>query len=60
MQINFNTLLMAFKKRSVAHERPPPIDPNWWRDPLSHPDLKVMSQRQLADLQFAPDLIKAK
>jgi hypothetical protein len=26
----------------------------WFRDPLSHPDLEVMSVTQLADLQFDP------
>lgn len=26
----------------------------WFRDPLSHPDLKTMSVTQLADLPFEP------
>lgn len=26
----------------------------WFRDPLSHPDLKAMSVTQLADLPFEP------
>lgn len=30
-------------------------DVNWRRDPLSHPDLRAMSQRELADLPFSPE-----
>lgn len=29
----------------------------WHRDPLSHPDLKRMSERELADLTFAPERV---
>lgn len=31
---------------------------NWWRDPLSHPDLQKMSLDQLADLPFDPRVIE--
>ncbi|RYH06135.1 hypothetical protein EU800_24900 [Tropicimonas sp. IMCC6043] len=27
-------------------------NPAWWRDPLSHPDIRRMSPRELADLPF--------
>lgn len=30
---------------------------DWRRDPLSHPDLQVMSERELADLPFDPGAI---
>ena len=26
----------------------------WWRDPLSHPDIARMSERERADLPFDP------
>lgn len=29
-------------------------DKNWCKDPLSHPDLELMSERELADLPFDP------
>lgn len=29
----------------------------WRRDPLSHPDLHAMSERELADLPFDPGAI---
>jgi hypothetical protein len=37
---------------------PPETDANWYRDPLSHPDIARMSQRELADLPFCPERIK--
>lgn len=30
---------------------------DWSKDPLSHPDLQVMSERELADLPFDPGTI---
>lgn len=30
---------------------------DWNRDPLSHPDLEIMSERELADLPFDPETI---
>lgn len=45
------------------HSFPPPVKAcrddaarwrQWLRDPLSHPDLEVMSLTQLADLPFDP------
>ncbi|MGJ8532319.1 MAG: hypothetical protein ACSHYC_09055 [Alphaproteobacteria bacterium] len=30
---------------------------DWSRDPLSHPDLQAMSERELADLPFDPGTI---
>lgn len=36
------------------------IDKNnelWRRDPLSHPDMELMSERELADLPFDPKAI---
>lgn len=30
----------------------------WGRDPLAHPDIAVMSERERADLQFIPECIE--
>jgi hypothetical protein len=31
----------------------------WRRDPLSHPDIAVMSERQRADIYFNPEFVEA-
>lgn len=33
--------------------------PQWWRDPLSHPDIARMSERERADLPFDPAALEA-
>jgi hypothetical protein len=43
-----------FLARCKAYVR----DADWWRDPLSHPDIKAMSERARADLPFAPERIR--
>lgn len=40
------------KARAEAHARA-----LWGRDPLSHPDIARMSERERADLQFLPSCI---
>ncbi|MDF0599971.1 hypothetical protein P1J78_04435 [Psychromarinibacter sp. C21-152] len=40
--------------RRAAPPRPPDPELQWRRDPLSHPDIQAMSERELADLPFAP------
>ncbi len=32
---------------------------DWCRDPLSHPDIRRMSERERADLQFNPRYFKS-
>ncbi len=32
---------------------------DWCKDPLSHPDIDQMSERERADLQFDPHCIKS-
>ncbi len=27
----------------------------WWRDPLSHPAIRAMTERERADLPFRPE-----
>jgi len=34
------------------------MEEDWWSDPLSHPQLQTMSQRQLGDLPFDPKAIR--
>ena len=34
------------------------VQESWWRDPLSHPDVSRMSQRQLGDLPIDPRRIR--
>lgn len=41
--------LMSFIRKMTEAE---PDSPNAYRDPLSHPALKAMSARELADLPF--------
>lgn len=38
-------------------DRNEPDEVRWRRDPLSHPDLRRMSQRELADLPFDPHAV---
>ncbi|MEP4196804.1 MAG: hypothetical protein ABJL99_14350 [Aliishimia sp.] len=33
------------------------FDPRWSRDPLSHPDIRKMTSREIADLPIDPELI---
>ena len=46
------------KYLKILTERQPQKIPNrdqledWFKDPLAHPDIQVMSERQRADLQF--------
>ena len=34
-------------------------DESWARDPLSHPDISRMSERERADLQFRPECVRS-
>ena len=47
----FEILHRAFSRHRNAGAG---ASPQWWRDPLSHPDLQRMSQTELADLPFDP------
>ena len=54
-------LVRYAKEISKVFSRPsatPDARPNWYRDPLSHPDIARMSLRELADLQFRPECIE--
>ena len=46
----FIVLLTGIPRR----EDPAPLRDPSFRDPLAHPDLARMGQRELADLQFMP------
>lgn len=56
--IKFFLIVAAFIRRRSAgllaiDEGPEEAD-RWRRDPLSHPDIVAMSERELADLPFEP------
>jgi hypothetical protein len=43
---------MSQRNSKPAGAAQPGIVPEWARDPLAHPDLDAMSERELADLPF--------
>ena len=45
-------IILSYIAPQLGPHRVPPATPDWARDPLSHPDLRRMSQRELADLPF--------
>ena len=51
--------LKIFERRASVAPGRTPGDSCWWRDPLTHPDLAAMDQRQLGDLPFNPARIVA-
>ena len=47
-------IISLLRALSTAHDRAEPESrAHWLRDPLAHPDLEAMSERELADLPFA-------
>jgi hypothetical protein len=54
--------LPSLKLVILRHRANCPLDDRqmqWLRDPLSHPDILLMSERDRADLQFDASRIKA-
>jgi len=45
-------LLSQFRRRSTLNRPEPALCLQWARDPLSHPMLESMSERELGDLPF--------
>lgn len=45
-------LLSQFRHRSNPRQPEPAYCLQWMRDPLSHPMLEAMSERELGDLPF--------
>ena len=39
-------------RRGIISEVPTPLCATWYRDPLSHPSISRMSERERADLPF--------
>ncbi|MDK1384687.1 hypothetical protein QN224_04610 [Sinorhizobium sp. 8-89] len=44
-------ILTMLKRTSLTHDAAE-MPPDWQRDPLQHPDLARMEERELADLPF--------
>lgn len=55
----YRWLFPTAPRRSVPAQPPDPETLQHWRDPLSHPDLQGMSERELADLPFDPRGLRA-
>lgn len=51
-------LINFLRRATAAASRGRLSDPEpWWRDPLSHPDIRAMSAVEIADLPFDPSRI---
>ena len=58
MQISLKRIVQRVRRFILRLGRVRPDDDKWWRDPLSHPDIQAMSERQRADLPFDPHKIR--
>jgi hypothetical protein len=54
--VRWSAIRIAFREALRTPSRAGRLGPNvaWRRDPLSHPALRAMSQRDLGDLPFDP------
>ena len=46
-----------FGRSLVREGSNPDSETSWFRDPLSHPDIARMSERERADLPFRPECV---
>ena len=51
----FKCLIAHWSKKRLLRAR----ETQWRKDPLSHPDIQQMSERERADLQFNPHCIES-
>jgi len=58
LQTTFITYWAKIKQlSSPKNDRFDAPDPHWFRDPLAHPDIRMMTLREIADLPIDPYLI---
>jgi len=52
------SFVRSLRAHDGAKQRKDMNTTQWHRDPLSHPDIARMSERERADLQFIPGAVK--
>jgi hypothetical protein len=57
MEHTFFSYLNQLIERQFGEQKPQDPLSHWRRDPLAHPDIKRMTERERADLQFNPHCI---